>query len=205
MYNPLVGSSTIRKRKKDAVATSTKVERRGRLDKRGKKNCRGHGGRKEDKETPFTAKLGRGTRMRERCWSVTKRKEEEGKGKQSENVKRAYVQTSVYMCVSRTHTSTHTHRSVCSRIMVWTKERQRQREKEGWRKEERRSGRRTGRRGPERREKRACFIKCVARVEKARGNFQVLKRPLITRETAFETVCHTFQVVTRPPRERART
>lgn len=51
---------------------------------------------------------------------------------------------------------------------------------------------------------RACFIKCVARVEKARGNFQVLKRSLITRRRAvlllrfpmaFRFLCSRF-----PPR-----
>jgi len=42
------------------------------------------------------------------------------------------------------------------------------------------SGRRTGARGPESRRSKHVLLS-ASRVEKARGNFQVLKRPLITR------------------------
>lgn len=43
-------------------------------------------------------------------------------------------------------------------------------------------GRRTGARGSERQEKREHVLLSASRVKKARGNFQVLKRPLITRD-----------------------
>lgn len=90
---------------------------------------------------------------------------------------RASERACVWVCMRAPHVYAHEGAS------AWTRAR-----------EETPSGRETGARGPESRRSEHVLLS-ASRVEKARGNFQVLKRPLITRDRAFETVRYTFQVV----------
>lgn len=105
---------------------------------------------------------------------MLKRDQEKGRGRErkTEWERKAYV--CVYACVFACV-------CVCACVRAYTVAGRRTRDAGVNERGDSSSGRRTGARGPESRRSEHVLLS-ASRVEKARGNFQVLKRPLITRD-----------------------
>jgi hypothetical protein len=115
---------------------------------------------------------------------VLKRDQEKGRGRErkTERERKACVCVCVCVCLCV---------CVCVRTRAYTLAGQRRRARGDGVNErgDSPSGRRTGARGPESRRSEHVLLS-ASRVEKARGNFQVLKRPLITRDRVGNSLLH---------------